>query len=401
MINEKVRTGAYFYPNEPLCPSRMERAGGHSVASEPVLARRARSLFPGHDQPRDYCLGNRSLTDWDDSKPNVAQRHVELAQEAGLDFFIVDSYMGIRDGKKVQESGGFLSQISNLSPAQLGELSFGMMCCFRGPRTIFTISPGDLEKNREFDHSPETARYIVQQSAENYWDRPNYLRVGGRPYISFFVPGTGAAAEHSNDFRIFFDELKQYSWEKYGIDPYLVAVVSHKSPVQDASVLTKLGIDAVVGYSNILTFPQIEPVVNYNSLVDSRIEEWKHITNSVDKAVEPTAMVGLDASPRCVFTDSEGVALQPTTIEQLRPFIGRYPHSSIVIESSPESFITMLKKLIQLVANLPISDEEKIVTINAWNEMTEGSCMLPRIREDVVDWSYIYQTRSYLKKRVD
>lgn len=395
-MSEKIRVGTYFYPNEPSCPVRTERAGGKQVESEPYLARWARPLFPGHDQPRSYCLGNAEWTDWDDSEAKTAKRHVELAQEAGFDFFIVDSYLGIRNGMRVQESSGFLSQLSDMEPQYLGQLHFGMMCCFRAPRTIMAIKPGDTERNRGFDASIETARFIVDQGVSNYWKHPNYLMVNGQPYVSFFLPGTGATDEQSETFRRFFEELKQYSLSHYQIEPYVVGVVSHKSPVADAPALERMGVNAITGYSNILNFPQTDPVVAHAPLIDARVLEWERIGEMLGVPVQPTAQIGLDTSPRCEYTDEEGKPFLPTQQEQLRPFIGKYPHSSIVTGSTAETYGNMLVKLSDVVRKSKARGEEKIITINAWNEMSEGSCMLPRVRDNELDWSYITMSRTLL-----
>lgn len=394
----EIRIGAYFYPNEPSCLIRTKRANGRKVESEPVSGRLARTLFPGHDQPRSYCLGDINWTDWDDSELSTTIRHVDLANEAQLNFFIVDSYIGMRENNAIQESGGFLSRLSSLPASRLGGLEFGMMCCFRAPRTIMAILPGDLETNRGFDASLETARFISDKSAQQYWEHPNFLKVNGRPYMSFFVPGTGATAEKNDDFKRFFQELKQHSLDQYRIEPYVVAVVSHRSPVADAPVLEKAGVDAVAGYSNLLNFPQVVSVVDHSSLIDSRVSEWETIMRSIKIAVEPTTMIGIDTSPRCQYTDGQGIPFHPTSVEQLKPFIGQYPHSSIVTGSTAETFALMLEKLVNLVKQSSVSKEERIVTINAWNEITEGSCMLPRIRDGVLDSSYIELCRTLLPR---
>ena len=395
-MSEKIRVGTYFYPNEPLCPVRTARAGGRRVESEPYLARKAKPLFPGHDQPRSYCLGTAEWTDWDDSDEKTTQRHVELAQEAKFDFFIVDSYLGIRNGIKVQESSGFLSHLVKMKPQNLGELHFGMMCCFRAPRTIMAIQPGDTEKNRGFDVSIETAHFIIDQCASNYWQHPNYLMVNSQPYISFFLPGTGATDEQSETFRRFFEELREYSFRHYQVEPYVVGIVSHKSPVADAPALERLGVNAISGYSNILNFPQIDPVVEHLPLIDARVLEWKCMGDSLGIPVQPTAQIGLDTSPRCEYTDEEGKPFHPTQQEHLRPFIGKYPHSSVVTGSTAQTYGSMLVKLSDVVTDSKARGEEKIITVNAWNEMSEGSCMLPRVRDNELDWTYISMSRALL-----
>jgi len=227
------------------------------------------------------------------------ERHVDLAQEACLDFFIIDTYMGIRNGAKIHESAGFISGLSRLSSSRMRNLYFGMMYCFKAPRTIMAIRPGNLEANREFDFSLDTARFIVDCSVRKYWCHANFLMVNGRPYISFFLPGTGVTSERFDALKAFFSEIRQYSLNKYKIEPYIVGVVSHRSPVADALVLEKIGVDAISGYSNILNFPQVEPVVKHVSLINARLKEWKKISSLVKIPVEPTVQVGLDTTPRC------------------------------------------------------------------------------------------------------
>lgn len=395
MVRE-TRVGAYFYPNEPSCPVRTERAGGIRVESEPVIARNTEPLFDGHDQPRSYCLGEKHLDDWDDSEKSAVAKHVDLAHDANLDFFIVDSYVGVRKGKKVSESDGFVNAFSELPISKLKKLQFGMMYCFKAPRADMKISPGKLEINRDFEISLETAKYIVDYSASRYWTHSNFLSVKNKPYISFFLPGTGATSEKSADFELFFEQIKTYSMKKYKVEPYVVGVVSHKSPVYDARKLEGIGVDAVTGYSNILTYPRSEPVVDYSALAGARINDWLTIIESVDVPVEPTVQVGLDVTPRCLYLDKSGKPFKPTSIDQLKPFIGLYPHSMIVTGSTAEHFGHMLQKLVKITEESKTSVEEKIVTINAWNEMSEGSCMLPRIFADGIDFSYINACKSIL-----
>lgn len=392
----ETRVGTYFYPNEPSCPVRTERAGGVQVDSEPVIARNTEPLFDGHDQPRSYCLGEKHLDNWDDSDKSTVAKHVDLAHEANLDFFIVDSYVGIRKGKKVSESDGFITAFSELSTSKLKKLHFGMMYCFKAPRAEMKISPGKLEANRDFEISTETAQYIVDYSATKYWTHPNFLDVKNKPYISFFLPGTGATGEKSANFEMFFEQIKSYSRKKYKVEPYIAGVVSHKSPISDAKKLESIGVDAITGYSNILTYPRIEPVVEYSSLAEARIKDWLTIKEIVDIPVEPTAQVGLDVTPRCLYLDKNGQPFKPTNIEQLKPFIDLYPHSMIVTRSTAEQFGHMLQKLVRITEESKITAQEKIVTINAWNEMSEGSCMLPRIYVGDIDFSYINTCKSIL-----
>lgn len=380
-----IKVGAYFYPNEPNCPVRISRANGKPIGSEPVLGRQTKPLFPGHDQPRSYCLGDPAILDWDDADRDTAKKHIEIARQSNLDFFVVDAYMGVRQGQNIHESDGFLSQVASLSPAELGNFNFGMMYCFKAPRTIMAIKPRQLEPNRELDISTSSAQFIVEHCSESLWKHPNYLKIGDRPYISFFLPGTGATTKNGAEVKNIFDEIRRLSKDEHDIDPYMVGIVSHRNPLRDAPIIAGLGVDAISGYSNILDFPQKDPVVKHADLIANRLKEWQEMSRNVEIPVEPTVQVGLDTTPRCQYATPDGDPFTPQSIDELRGFIDLYPHSMIVTNSDAQCFEEMLGKTEEIVSSFNIPESEKIITINAWNEITEGSCMLPRIREGIVD----------------
>lgn len=394
-MTERPKIGAYFYPNEPSDPIRKLRAGGRSIPSEFALAENAKPLFPGHDQPKRYCLGDKDITDWNDSDEKTTRMHLELAHEAGIDYFTIDTYLGIRGGMKIQESAGFLKNISKLRSGEMGNLSFAIMCCLRAPRALLPVFPGQEEKNRAFEVSQDTAQYIIDTAVSNYWNHSNYLTIHGRPYLSVFTPGEHAFTHKAFQFTVFMQELKYYAWEKYGIEPYLAGIVSHSDPVRDAEVLKKFGVDAIAGYANLIRFSGQSPVVmDYTSLIQDRMAEWKAISHQVSLPVIPSAVSGLDASPRCIYTRENGKPYEPSNVNELARFAGIYPHTPIVTNSSPEAFSGMLMEAMKVVTGEVTDNPVKMVNILGWNEASEGGCVLPRIRDNEIDWSYINVIKS-------
>lgn len=103
-------------------------------------------------------------------------------------------------------------------------------------------------------------------------------------------------------------DMKEYSWRKYRIEPYLVTVCLRVARALDHLAA---GADSMTGYGFLPDFTESmrRPIQNYREQVVKRIEEWDIIQEQIDKPYIPPVVVGWDASPRGSIP--EGVALLP------------------------------------------------------------------------------------------
>ena len=91
--------------------------------------------------------------------------------------------------------------------------------------------------------------------------------------------------------------MKEYSWRKYRIEPYLATVCLRVTHALDHLAA---GADSMAGYGFLPDFTESmrRPIQNYREQVVKRIEEWGIIQEQIDKPYIPPVVVGWDASPR-------------------------------------------------------------------------------------------------------
>lgn len=102
--------------------------------------------------------------------------------------------------------------------------------------------------------------------------------------------------------------MKEYSWRKYRIEPYLATVCLRVTHALDHLAA---GANSMTGYGFLPDFTESvrRPIQNYREQVIKRIEEWDVIQEQIDKPYIPPVVVGWDVSLRGSIP--EGAALLP------------------------------------------------------------------------------------------
>lgn len=373
--------GAYFYPQTMHCPVRAERAAhiGRQVLDETLLVQEAQPLFPGHMQPQAYCLGDPEWTRWDDTDDAAMRRQVELMQEGGLDFVVFDTYGGSRQGGAPQrELEEPTSTFLRIPPADRPQLA--IMWCLSSSRVDLPASTkrdNRTEAVRNFDQSPLTARFIVDECVEKYWDDPNYLHMRGRPYLSVYNIYSGLDNADYKKLEEFTGTIREYAIKQYRLDPYIVAV--DRRPWWSFSA-NKAGLDAVTGYALLPDFSLThEPLQKYADRVEKVSALWEGMVQSIGLPFVPPAVVGWDASPR---------GEQGSTLVEVA---GKHPFTPILTEGTAEQFGEMLTKSMQWTqVNVPPEDQYGLVC--SMNEIAEGHALLPKVIDGQADMSYLRQS---------
>ena len=175
--------------------------------------------------------------------------------------------------------------------------------------------------------------------------------------------------------------MKEYADKTYGINPYLVAV---SQGADQAEPLIKKGADAVTSYALLPDFSaKATPIQDYAMMVDRSEGEWQNMHTRLDVPYVPTVVVGWDATART----SNDIAFENG--------VGMYPFTPIIHGGTRALFGEMLRRqYAYLKANVPVS--EQYIPVNAWNEITEGSSLLPRIRSDgTVDSGLLEEIKAF------
>lgn len=361
---------AYVYPGWHPIPER--DAAFHPGFTEWELVLGCRPRFDGHVQPRVPLLGP-----YDDRDPVEVGRRVRLAREHGVDAFVW-GFFWCR-GKRVFEDAldrGFLGS------AEGRDAPFAVMWANRMPRRVLPVRHADvvvIDPARRVTSDADDFVALVAHLAERYFVRPNYLRVGGRPYFSIFDTsfllremGLDAAAGAIRAARAWLAAHGH-------ADLHLGAVEPGRDVI---GRLRDVGFDSVTHYVHLPEWKG-PPLQDYETLAVRRASEWAGFGVAAGLPYHPSVSPGWDATPRAADFETDG---SPRT-SALRaraasaddfPWPRRYPWAPVVVGERPDLFRAALERARRFSAANGAADGP--VFVASLNEWSEGHYLEPDVR---------------------
>jgi hypothetical protein len=367
---------AYYWPNWHL-DSRNEIKLGKGW-TEWELVQAATPRFPGHAQPRVPLWGYE-----DEADPMVMAKKIDAAADHGLTAFIFDWYY-YNEGPALDRAlrEGFLKAPNR------NRLKFAIMWANHDYIDLF---PAKIGKPKNLWNAGAVTRETFVKATDliikDYFSQPNYWRINGLPYFSIYelntlMRGLGGTQQTIEAFQDFRRRCKAAGLPGLHINAVARGVqvdTAGNEPIPDitnmdkpaviikdaAGLIAALGIDSVTSYVwvhhvGIPEFPSY-PYINWG---DQAVEQWAGFQQQFQAPYYPHVTVGWDASPR---TD------QTQAFEK-----AGYPHMSVITDGTPTAFKKYLQKARAYLDTLPPG--ERILTINSWNEWTEGSYLEPDSR---------------------
>lgn len=360
-MSREHTVACYYFPSYHADP-RNEAVHGPGW-TEWELVRRAGPRFKGHDQPR--------VPLWrygDEADPAVMATKIAAAADHGIDAWIFDWYW-YDDGPFLERAldEGYLGAPNN------SRLRFGLMWA---NHDWVDIHPAKLNETGQAklvypgSVTLQTFETFTDLVIERYFRHPSYWMLDDCPYFSVYDlaklrAGLGGLASTRAALSRFRSKVKKAGFR----DLHLNAVVwsaqllPGESAVSDPNELVNaLGFDSLTSYvwvhhSALEAFPQ----TTYVSARDTYLAYWESVERTFDLPYHPNVTVGWDPSPRTVQSDA-----------YLN--VG-YPFTSTLAGNTPDQF----RKALWLVRErLDRSvQQHKVLTLNAWNEWTEGSYLEP------------------------
>ncbi len=345
-----MKIAAYVYPGWHPCPERDRHFPPGFTEWDLVHASRPR--FEGHVQPRLPRDGP-----YDDADPASAGPRLARALSHGIDV-LVWGFFWCRGKRVLQEAldDGFLA-----SP-EGDRAPFALMWANRMPRRILPVKRADLpviQGERLVDSDIRDFSQLVGHAAERYFSRPNYLRLGGKPYLSIY------------DSTFFVRELgEENAAEAVARAKRLVQRLGfpglHLAAVQPApgfiDRVRNVGFDSVTNYV-LLPYWKGPFLQDYRETASRRAEEWPALAEASGLPYHPSVSPGWDASPRAADFGRE----KPR----------KYPWWPVVTGERPDLFREALGRAIRYAGPKP---EERIVFIASLNEWSEGHYLEPDAR---------------------
>ncbi|WP_394620250.1 glycoside hydrolase family 99-like domain-containing protein [Lentzea sp. JNUCC 0626] len=326
------------------------------------LLRHATPRFPGHRQPRVPALGYQ-----DDADPATFDVQIPLATQHGVNGFIFDYYW-YDDGPFLQRAldEGFLGSERNT------DVEFAIMWANHELTNIFPAAERDSQPTlKRGELNREQFERMTDHVIEHYFARPNYLKVDGKPWFSLYevgrlVSGLGsleATVEALDSFR-----AKTIAAGHPGLH---VDAVLWGFGVLPAATLLPDPFDLVerLGFLSASSYVWIHhtdsarsdfPRGDWLSVGRDAFEDYEKSAKALDVPVYPNVSVGWDSSPR--------------TSKTAEFSNGTYPWVP-VWDGTPDDFRWGLHRAKEFLDEHPV--DQPLVTVNAWNEWTEGAALLP------------------------
>jgi len=317
--------------------------------------------FPGHYQPLKPTWGC-----FDESDPKWAAKEIDLAADNGIDVFLFDWYW--YSGVKIMEEA---LERAFLKAPNRKRLKFTLMGVNYNWADYFPAPPKTASEWNQWlpsRYSPPDLIRMIDYCAEHYFGQPNYWKTkDGSLFYSISNPdwfiGVMGGPEKTRqllrkiDRRMHARGLPSIHWNgmtnNAGKTEEFAAAGFHSSTsyiVLDAGTSRK----------------EDKGVQQYSELIKAHHRNWKAFDQG-PLPYFPVVTMGWDVTPRCLK-------------EVPFPYIKHqeYPYTHVVVGNTPKRFEQLCHDAVEHLAQA--NKGMDVVMINAWNEWTEGSYLLPEKR---------------------
>ena len=297
----------------------------------------------------------------DESDPNIFQKKIAAARSAAISHFIFDWYW--------YEDAPFLNRAVEsgyLGSPNKDQVKF---CLMWANHDWYNLMPARLHEQQPpliFRGVYDAAAFdkITDYIVSRYFTEPSYLKIDGAPYFSIYelkhlIERMGGLSTARTALDRFRDKVRSAGFP----DLHLNAVAFGINGLPNLpELLPSLGVRSVTSYTwaHHCEMPNF-PANEYSSILAQAESYWRKAPDMFGVPYHTDVSMGWDPSPRTCQSDS---------FEQ-----GAYPFSPILEANSPQMFqaaLTRAKAHMDAGSKVP-----KVLTINSWNEWTEGSHLEP------------------------
>jgi hypothetical protein len=189
------------------------------------------------------------------------------------------------------------------------------------------------------------------------------------------IAATKAAMERLNKKAVAAG-LKDIHWNMVAWGQPILPVEKIKANFAD--LMKQLGFDSATSYVWIHHATLSDRQTDYNNVFDQYLEHWDKAKAEYPIPYFPNVTMGWDSSPRCDPSSEWGNY--------------GYPFMNIIGNNTPENF----RKALQVTKDKMLADPNgpRVLTINCWNEWTEGSYLEPDIKNK---FGYLEAVKSVFK----
>ena len=301
--------------------------------------------WEGHRQPLVPLWGYENEAD-----PKVVEKKIDAAVSHGVNVFIYDWYWyGDRPFLEDALDKGFLGAPNN------EKMKFFIMWANHNVVKLWDNKAADKEWDKPIWRAgvdAEEFRKISRRWIEMYFSRPNYYRIGGKPVlmiyeVATFIDGLGGIEKAAAALAGFRAECAKAGFG----GAHIMACDYALKP----EMLGKLGIDSATIY-NFVHWVSTDTTPDYT--------EWTKKGAARFDAAQKELGLGMYFAHASVGWDTN-----PRFPAQCR--------LSIAKDNTPANFAAALRRAKDWTDKNAKPGMPKLITVNSWNEWTEGSYLEP------------------------
>jgi len=343
---------AYFWPAYQFKDERWNSLFEGGKQGEWEIIRNCKPRFEGHRQPRVPLWGYE-----DESELAVMEKKIEAAASHGVNVFVFDWYW--------YEGKPFLENTLNeafLKAKNHDQMKFYLMwanheggggCGWSNLASMKnTRWPGTVNR--------ETFDQLVDRWIEKYMKQPSYYKIDGKPVFSIYevstlMRGLGGLEKTKEALDYLKSKVKAAGfpglhlqgilWGKFPAS--MSQVPGDKNKTQNATIAA-LGIDSLTNYQYVHLS---DPNTDYDTWAGRVTKDWDAWSEKFSVPYFPHVSIDWDTNPR------------------------RDTRTPCVSGACPEAFKKYLLKAKAYADAHP--KQPKLITINSWNEWSEGSYLEP------------------------
>lgn len=351
---DAYQVGAIYFPSFHVDP-RNEQVHGKGWTEWEVL-KRGEPKFPGHEQPKRPVWGYE-----DEADSRVFEKKIAAAHAAGINHFIFDWYW--YDGRP------FLERALEKGYLQAQNKADVRFCLMWANHDWIDLMPARLhDQNRlpiyKGSYSAANFEVVTDYIISHYFRDSSYFLVDGAPYFSIYL--LKQLIDRMGGIEVAKPALARFRGKTRSAgftDLHINAMAWGAQGIPDLrGTLAALGVKSVTNYTwaHYYDMPNF-PATEYRDALESAPLYWSKVKDAFGVPYQLDVSMGWDPSPR---------ACQSDTYER-----AEYPFTAILRNNTPELFQKSLMQAKTYLDRHP--DQPRIITVNAWNEWTEGSHLEP------------------------